>query len=236
VGNLYGTTFQGGTYGYGTVFKLTPSGAETILHNFGTTGDDGTYPYAGVILNSKGILYGTTHLGGRYDYGTVFKLTPSGTETLLHSFDPNGKDGKYPYSGLVLGQNENLYGTTAGGGVYGYGTVFKLTSSGPETILHSFGATGDGAGVYTAPVLDEAGNLYGTTSYGGVHQEGTVFEVTPSGTETVLWSFGNGKDGTYPNGLVFNAKGNLFGTTQYGGARGTDCNGMGCGTVFKLRP
>ena len=356
--NLYGTTYGGGAYGYGTVFKLDPSGTETILHSFDFNGSDGYYPYASLVLGEKGILYGTTELGGAYGQGTVFEvkptrdgstaailhsfdlngtdgadpfatlildkvgnlygttyagggyssgavfeLAPSGTETILHSFDFNGSDGYYPNASLVLDGEGNLYGTTTYGGAYGCaedgcGTVFELTPSGNETILHSFGASGDGSGPYghlvrhngnlygtsteggaynyygtvfelklyrgkwTETILhsfenngtdgvnppadlvfDKNGNLYGTTNGGGAYNYGTVFELSPpsssgsSWTETILWSFGNGTDGRYPEGgLVFDTEGNLYGTTGYGGVYGRSGGGRGYGTVFKVTP
>ena len=147
-GNLYGATGQGGTYHlYGTVFELTQSGTETVLHGFDDNGTDGYDTQAGVIRGEKGNLYGTTTYGGAYLGGTVFKLTPSGVETILYSFNDDGTDGYYPLNGVVPGKNGNLYGTTyyganGCGSRYGCGTVFELTQSGTETVLHSFGANG----------------------------------------------------------------------------------------------
>ena len=179
-GTLYGTTSGGGTIGYGTVYKITRGGKETVLHSFGY--DDGAYPYAGLI-DVKGTLYGTTVGGGSYtcrNYtyletcGTVFSITPSGTETVLHSFTGDSKDGAYPYGGL-LNVNGTLYGTTEVGGAYGYGTVFKITTRGKETVLHSFaGGSGDGANPY-AGLLKVKSGFYGTTARGGANNDGTVF-------------------------------------------------------------
>jgi uncharacterized repeat protein (TIGR03803 family) len=240
-GNLYGTTEQGGAHdNCGTVFELTPSGTETILHRFGETATDGCNPFAGLVRDTKGNLYGTTEEGGTGTCsggcGTVFEVTSSGTETILHSFGETATDGTYPH-GLVRDTEGNLYGTTVGGGTYGYGTVFKLTSSGRETILHGFGKTAtDGTSPDAGLVRDTKGNLYGTTPAGGTGKCsggcGTVFELTSSGTETILHSFvDNGTDGTNPEaGLVRDTEGNLYGTTNNGGGTGT----VGCGTVFEV--
>jgi len=235
-GNLYGTTADGGANGRGTVFKLTPSKTETVLYSFGANGTDGSTPCYGVALDTQGNLYGMTFYGGAYGGGTAFKVTPSGTETILHSFNTNGTDGYFPFASPILDKKGNLYGTTYYGGAYcspyGCGTVFELTPSGTETILYSFGADGvDGQYPEAGLVFDEEGNLYGTTRYGGAYGNGTVFELMPSGTETILWSFGNGTDGANPVAdLIFDGTGNLYGTTPYGGAYGNN------GTVFELMP
>src|SRR6266852_5668058 len=240
-GNLYGGTGEGGARFYGTVFELTPQGTETILHSFGPNGGDGYDPLAGVVRDKKGNLYGTSIFGGAYGggngygCGTVFKLTPKGKETILHSFNNNGTDGFYPLGGVVMDKNGNLYGTTLYGGAYscfgyGCGTVFELTPPGTETILYSLNRDNgtDGFNPFAGLVRDETGNLYGTTFFGGAYSDGTVFEVTPSGTETILSSFGSNGDGHLPSGgLVLDKKGNLYGTTAKGGA-------YGYGTVYKV--
>jgi uncharacterized repeat protein (TIGR03803 family) len=235
--NLYGTTYGGGAYGYGTVFKLEPSGTETIVHSFDLNGADGYYPLASLVLGEKGILYGTTELGGAYGQGTVFEVTPTkngSTEAILHSFDQNGTDGAEPFGSLIFDKERNLYGTTYSGGDYGDGTVFELAPSGTETILHSFDFNGsDGYYPDASLVLDGKGNLYGTTTYGGPYGCaedgcGTVFELTPSGEETILHSFGDSGDGSSPYGRLVRNKGNLYGTTTEGGAY------TYYGTVFEL--
>src|ERR1039458_10243465 len=248
-GNLYGTTRGGGTYGAGTVFELTPAGGgswtEKVLYSFGAYGTDGVVPYAGLIFDAAGNLYGTTNAGGTYyQYGTVFELTPAGggnwTETVLHNFVANGTDGYYPWAGLAFDRFGNLYGTTQDGGTYVVGTVFELTPAGggnwTETVLHNFNNNGtDGIIPLAGLIFDAAGNLYGTTTEGGTPGGGTVFELTPAGggswTEKVLYNFNyNGTDGWGPQvGLVFDAAGNLYGTTPWGGTY-TD------GTVFELTP
>lgn len=229
-GNLYGTTKYGGAFDFGTVFELTPSGTETILHSFDVNGTDGAYPVASLVLY-KGNLYGTTVEGGTHNIdGTVFELkhtTKGWTETILHSFGASG-DGSQPYCALTVDTSGNLYGTTNVGGAYSKGTVFKLTPLGTETILWSFGNGADGANPLAGVVRDAAGNLYGTTEYGGAFGYGTVFKLTPSGAETILHSFDlNGTDGAYPIGKLVIYNGNLYGTTVSGGA-------FGDGTVFKV--
>ena len=231
-GNLYGTTYQGGANGFGSVFKLTPSGTETVLHSFASNGTDGINPYAGLIMDTKGNLYGTTEGGGAHGGGTAFKLTPSGAETVLHSFAPTGTGGFSLFSGLI--KKGSFYGTTYGGGRNGYGTVFKMTSSGTETVLYNFcpvPGCADGEFPYAGLVMDKKGNLYGTTLYGGANNYGTVFEVSAAGTHTVLYSFtGSSTDGYDPfAGLVMDKKGNLYGDSAY-------ASGNSYGVVFELSP
>jgi uncharacterized repeat protein (TIGR03803 family) len=226
-GNLYGTTSAGGARNFGTVFKVTQAGVEKVLHSF--TGPDGIGPYAGLVRDKKGNFYGTTVMGGASNFGTVFKMTPTGTVTLLHSFTLGRKDGSRPKAGLVLDAKGNLYGTTFENGAFGLGTVFEVTPAGTEMILHSFSRMPDGNGPYAGLVRDGQGNLYGTTSAGGTSNAGTIFKVTPSGKETILYSF-KGTDGRAPlAALVRDAQGNFYGTTSGGGAQGF-------GTVFKLVP
>jgi uncharacterized repeat protein (TIGR03803 family) len=234
-GTLYGTTEQGGancsgSFGCGTVFAITLSGTETVLHSFGGTGDGG-FPKAG-LLNVNGTLYGTTAGGGANGHGTVFSITTSGTETVLYSFKGGTGDGGYPEAGL-LNVNGTLYGTTAIGGTNNGGTVFSITTSGTEAVLYSFkGGTGDGESPAVG-LLNVEGTLYGTTAGGGANGHGTVFSITPSGAETVLYSFKGGKDGKEPSAGLLNIKGTLYGTTELGG--GSGC-GKGCGTIFSLSP
>ena len=223
---FYGTTSTGGAYGYGTVFKLTPSGEIAILYSFHGGADGGT-PLCTLVMDALGNLYGTTQAGGS-GYGTVFEVTPSGTETVLHSFFPNGTDGYTPYGGLVF-DNGNLYGTTSAGGTSGHGTVFEVTTSGTETVIYSFAGGTDGAAPVASLIVAANNVLYGTTTAGGSSNDGVVFSVTTSGTETVLHTFtGSSSDGAYGWGsLIFDSEGNLFGTTSQGGA----FNG---GTVFEV--
>jgi uncharacterized repeat protein (TIGR03803 family) len=190
-GNLYGTTPSGGTNNSGVVFKLAPDGTETVLYSFRQQSDclDGGYPYAGLVMDAAGNLYGTTKYCGGSNIGVVFKLAPDGTETVLYSFGAQGGgDGGYPVAGLVMDAAGNLYGTTAYGGAFGQGVVFKLAPDGTETVLYSFCAQSgcaDGANPVAGLVMDAAGNLYGTTVYGGLPGvlpdigAGVVFMVTP---------------------------------------------------------
>ena len=194
---------------------------------------DGGKPEAGLIMDKSKNLYGTTATGGAYGNGTVFKVTSSGTETVLYSFG-SIPDGNTPWGGVIMDVAGNLYGTTFYGGTYNDGTVFQLTPSRTETVLHSFSfliGSGDGEYPLDGLIMDKSGNLYGTTEQGGAYGDGTVFELTPGGVETLLYSFGSQPgDGSnaYPYaGVIRDAKGNLYGTTIFGGA---DNNGM----VFKV--
>jgi uncharacterized repeat protein (TIGR03803 family) len=229
-GNFYGTTGALGTSDDGTVFKVTPSGAQTVLHVFPKTGSDGQIPYAGLILGSDGNLYGTTEGGGASGYGIVFKVTPGGTETILYSFAGGSSDGKYPYATVTQGSDGNFYGTTNQGGTGGYGTIYRLTPSGTETVLYSFaGGSSDGANPVAGVTQGSDGNFYGVTTSGGAGGYGTVYRLTPSGTETVLHSFAGGSsDGANPQAnLVQGTDGNLYGSTGSGGT-------SGYGTFFKV--
>ncbi len=209
----------------------------TILHSFTEQGGEGGEPYfAGLIRDSSGNLYGTTTYGGSSGRGTVFKLDTSGQLTVLHNFSDGTvtNDGYWPEAGLTLDSAGNLYGTTVHGGPANAGTVFKVTSSGQNySVLHNFG-NGDGNRPQGDLILDSAGNLYGTTVFGGSSSSGTVFKLDSSGQLTVLHNFGDGtvaNDGQFPQGaLIFDSAGNLYGTTAGGAAFG----GAGSGTVFKL--
>jgi len=234
-GTLYGTTYTGGTSSVGTVYKITHSRkavTETVIYNIAGQAD-GCYPsQEDLVIAKDGALYGTTYSCGPFDgyYGTVFKIDPAGRETVLHSFNSDSVDGINPFGGLVVDKAGNLYGTTYGGGTYGYGTVFELSPSGTETVLYSFNADGtDGINPYGGVVLGKKGVIYGTTYQGGTNGYGTVFKLTPSGTETVLHSF-TSTDGAHPYaGMVLDKQGALYGTTVDGGD-------FGYGTVFKVVP
>lgn len=239
-GNFYGTTVGGGTdltcaSGCGTIFRISPTGSLTTLHNFSYP-TDGAEPFAALIEGSDGNFYGTTSGGGPNSFaeGTVFKMTPSGTLTTLYVFD--SAHGGDPFGSLVQGSDGNLYGTTYAGGIHDCfnpcGTVFQITPQGSLTILHKFVLT-DGGGPSGALILASDGNFYGTTSIGGdvscnaPYGCGTIFRISPSGSLVTLHSFG-GTDGAYPTGgLIQATDGNFYGTTFQGGANGK-------GTVFKL--
>jgi uncharacterized repeat protein (TIGR03803 family) len=224
-GNLYGTTLYGGTADYGVVYELDTAGQETVLHSFSEL--DGALPLAGVIRDSAGNLYGTTFSGGPADAGVVFKLDTAGNETVLYGF--TGKaDGNHPVAGLVRDSAGNLYGTTNTGGAANAGVVYKLEANGQEKVLYSFTGGADGGHPDAGVIRDAAGNLYGTTYYGGTgYGYGVVYKLDTQGQETVLYSFMGGADGRYPQaGVTRDAAGNLYGTTVQGGA--------GFGVVFKL--
>jgi uncharacterized repeat protein (TIGR03803 family) len=232
-GNLYGTASAGGSFpcNCGVVFKVTPTGQETVLHAF-LGGSDGAVPVGGLIFDKHGNLYGTTSAGGTdCNCGTVFKLAPDGTETILHSFT-GGNDGSKPEAALLRDKQGDLYGASYEGGdaTCNCGTLFKIDSSGGESVLHAFTGFAHGEGAYpeTSLVVDKQGNLYGTTKFGGTNNGGTVFKLSPDNTETILHSFTGGADGAAPyTGLVIDRRGNLYGTTQQGG-------GADAGTVFKI--
>jgi len=243
---------------------------ESVLYSFcaQTNCADGYHPVAGLVFDQKGNLYGTTKSGGLQNNncgngcGVVFKLTPKGKETVLYSFcaQTNCTDGYDPVAGLVFDKKGNLYGTTTGGGrlnnACDYGTcgvVFKLTPKGKYTVLYSFCAQtncADGYYPVAGLVFDQKGNLYGTTSGGGIYNNnycsfeqgcGVVFKLTPKGKETVLYTFCaqiNCTDGGWPvAGVIFDQKGNLYGTAYVGGANFCSFGrGYGCGVVFKLTP
>jgi len=183
-GNLYGTVVGGGSNGYGAVFELAPDGTETVLYSFKGGATDGGTPEAAVIADSNGNLFGTTIQGGSGGDGTVFKLTPGGVESVLHSFT-GGSDGDYPTASLIEDNKGNLYGTTFRGGgsgcafngSYGCGTVFEVTQKGTEKVLHNFGSGSDGFYPYGSLVADGLGNIYGTAPFGGSTGWGTVFMI-----------------------------------------------------------
>lgn len=212
---------------YGTVYAISPSGAERVVYSFKGS-SDGANPLAG-LLDFKGTLYGTTYGGGANGKGTVFALTPSGTETVLHSFGGSG-DGAHPQAGLIEVQG-TLYGTTREGGADNLGTVFSITASGAETVLHSFAGHPNDGQFPEAALLDMHGTFYGTTEGGGsaacgggsIAGCGTVFEMTEAGAVTILHSFG--PDGVLPEAALISVGGKLYGTAAGGGDHET-------GTVF----
>jgi uncharacterized repeat protein (TIGR03803 family) len=228
-GNLYGTTFWNGSSGWGTVFKVDANGTETVLYNF-TGGADGANPTAGLILDSKGNLYGTTEFGGSANWGTVFEIDPHGKETVLHSFAGGVADGCYPFQGVVRDKAGNLYGTTEQCGASTKGVVFEVNSQGVETVLHNFaGGASDGSSPVSGSLLrDTLGNLYGTTEMGGTSGQGVVYKLGKNGLK-VLHSFAGGtKDGCFPFGSVSMDKtGNLYGTAS-------QCGASNNGVVWKL--
>jgi len=219
------------------VSSSSPSGKaykEVVLHSF-TLPPDGANPTAGLVLDESGNLYGVSFRGGAHHGGCVFKVDASGQETVLYSFSNGGQEGRFPRGSLARDLAGNLFGTTSAGGTAGLGVVFKVDSTGQESVLHSFiGSPTDGASPFGGLILDSAGNLYGTTTSGGTSNFGTIFKVDAAGSETVLYSFSGYPDGANPfGGLARDESGNLYGTTFYGGSY-ERCGGFGCGTVFKL--
>jgi len=232
-GTFYGATagVQRGRARYGTIFSITPSGTEKTLFVFKGGPEQGAHPTD--LVNVGGTLFGTTTSGGTNGWGTVFSITRTGRETTLHNFAGGKGDGAHPHGLVDVGGT--LYGTTSAGGTKGDGTVFAVTPSGTETVLYNFtGGKTDGAKP-VAPLVDVQGTLYGTAANAGEHGNGTVFAITPSGTETVLYSFKGGmKDGAGPLAPLADAHGVLYGTTWSGGS--AHCGGGGCGTVFAITP
>ena len=227
-GTFYGTTQIGGKSGKasnkGTVYAITPSGSETVLHAF--AGKDGNDPRAS-LTSLNGTLYGTTYYGGSTETGTVFSITTSGAEQVLHSFT-GGTDGALPLASLTA-YNNILYGTTSSGGTNNAGTVFAISPGGSNyTVLYSFTGGADGAFPF-AGLAELNGTLYGTTQQGGAQKKGTVFAITPSGSESVIHSFGAKGDGSEPFSGVTVLNGQLYGTTAYGGAKKE-------GTIFTITP
>ncbi len=223
-GTLYGTAQEGGAHKKGTVFALTTSGSESVLHAF--AGKDGDDPRTS-LTSANGTLYGTTYYGGSSGTGTVFTISASGAEQVLHSF--TGSDGSAPLGSLIY-VNKTLYGTTSSGGTNNDGTVFEIGPTGSNySVLYSFQGGADGA--YPFGGLTESnGVLYGTTQQGGAHNLGTVFAITTaSGSESVIHSFGSGKDGAQPFAGLTLLNGQLYGTTTAGGSKKD-------GTIFTITP
>jgi len=242
VGNIYGTTAQGGAYGKGMVYKLTPSNGSWVESTLFAPNGLGS-PASGVILDQAGNLYGTTYIG---DSGTAYELTSPGWEfKVLHEF--HGSDGVLPSYGLIFDSSGNLYGATLAGGANDAGTVYELTpSNGSWTLTTLYSFTGGASGGYyvgsASLTMDAAGNLYGTKPSDGAYGYGSVFKLSPSNggwTYTSLHDFCAGgwpcSDGAMPwSTVVFDSKGNLYGTAYYGGA---NCRvGDGCGVVWEITP
>src|ERR1051326_3143611 len=228
-GNFYGTTALGGANHKGTIFKIDSAGNLTTLHSFTGFPNDGADPVAGLIQGSDGNFYGTTALGGMFAQGTLFRVTPAGAVTIVHSFSGVFGDGSVPMSALVQASDGSFFGTTALGGTHSKGTVFR-TVLGVVATLHSFGGS-EGANPAGKLVRGSDGNFYGTPVRGGAHNVGTAFKVTPLGSFTMLHSFGaSAGEGAYPiAGVVQGSDGNFYGTTAVGGTHHV-------GTLFKITP
>lgn len=225
-GNLYGTTQAGGS-GFGTIFRIDKNGNETVLRSF-SGGWDGEYPNC-ITAGAPGVFFGTT-AGGAKNFGTVFKVDSTGKETVLYRFQ-GLPDGQYPAGCVAVDAAGNMYGVTRSGGTFNEGTIFKVDQDGTETVLRNLGYP-DVAIPESGLILGTDGNLYGTSSAGGASDQGTVFMSDTSGNDTILHSFNPPTDGGTPTGtLLRDAAGNLYGTTTYGGN-----NSYGLGTVFKITP
>ena len=233
-GYFYGTTYDGGQYGKGTVFRLTPGGQEIVLHSFGGDQNDGAYPESGLIEAKDGYLYGTTSGGGLRGAGTVYRINAVGDVVIIHAFLTGAlTDGVGPYGSLIQARDGKFYGTTVAGGRYGFGTVFSVTANATENVVYAFGAVpNDGIAPMVGLCEGNDGTLYGTTSTGGPFGSGgTVFGVTPAGAEVLLYTFqDNGADGLQPMAaLISGGDGNFYGTTVGGGAYGD-------GAIFSISP
>lgn len=253
-GNVYGTTYDGGTgyesSGGGVIFKIDPSGHETVLYAF-TKGTDGGAPSGQIVRDEEGNIYGTTQFAGNSNFcygggcGTVYKFNVSSLAlTSLYSFQGFPNDGQMPLGGVIRDSAGNLYGSTYQGGSDDAGVVFVVSPSGKEMVLYAFTGEADGSELVGSLIRDAHGNLYGTAASGGLRQCfgglegcGTVYKVDPSGNETTLYTFTGGSDGGSPQaGLMEDGKGNAYGTTYVGGNTGMCGEPDGCGVIFKITP
>ncbi len=228
-GNLYGTTEVGGASGVGTVFKVTKAGKETVLYSF-TGGSDGCYPVGTLLRDKAGNLYGTAEECGASGAGTIFKISKGGTFSVVYGFG-GSPDGAYPaFTTLLMDKTGNFWGATEEGGLYNNGAVYELSKGGKMKVLYSFkGGTTDGCDVFGNPIMDKAGNLYGTANSCGPSYVGIIWKVSKKGKETILHNFAGGSsDGAEPvAGVIMDAKGNLYGDTYQGGS-------ANLGTAYKL--
>jgi uncharacterized repeat protein (TIGR03803 family) len=258
-GNFYGITENGGLHRAGALFKITPSGTLTTIYAFCSQSScaDGGYDGfegPGLVQGTDSDFYGTAPQGGEHLHGTIYKVAPGGTLTVLYNFCSGGfgcPDGYYPEAGLILAADGNFYGTTTNGGNLppeNGGTVFKITAGGTLTTLYRFCSQGgasctDGESPQASLVQGADGDFYGTTLEGGAYGGGTIFKVTPSGVLTTLYSFcaqSGCADGSNPFGPLFKASdGNFYGTATFGGIETgfpVCSNENGCGTLFKITP
>src|SRR6266542_1491474 len=204
-------------------------GAVATIHAF-SGGAGGSYPDSGLTAGPDGDFYGTTTFGGAHGRGTVYKITPAGVHTVLYSFAGGPSDGQYPASGLELGNDGAFYATTTAGGAFGLGTFFRITPAGVATLLYSFAGTGSSGARPQGLTLLADGNFYGTTTFGGANDLGTVFRITAQGVQTVLHSFTPGSAGNTPvAGLSNNRDGYLYGVTYRGGT-------SDLGAIYRIAP
>ncbi|RDC63661.1 choice-of-anchor tandem repeat GloVer-containing protein [Adhaeribacter pallidiroseus] len=225
-GNFYGMTHYGGTFDKGTIFKLTPTGTYTVLHHFNGTSRGG-WPSGNLVLGNDGNFYGVTTSYGAYELGTIFKITPSGTFTLLHSFER--ATGGTPIGSLVKHPDGNFYGVTSYGGDNYSGTIYRITSTGKYQVIHHYGFDAVGNTPKRSLMLGKDGNLYGTTMNGGDWFNGTIYQVTPRGTVRALHAFSPAEEGGRASGLVQGADGYLYGMNEIGGPQND-------GTIYRILP
>ncbi len=233
-GNFYGTTGHGGTgtncsSGCGTVFRMSPSGSCTSLYSF-VGSPDGANPFGGLVQGRDGNFYGTTYWGGTHGLGSVFRISPTGSYTNLHSFAGLPSDGEKPFAGLVQGSDGNFYGTTIFGGPDESGIVFRIGPNGSYSNIYAL--TFFSYEPEAALAQGSDGNFYGTTAHGAAYSQGSIFRISPSGSFTNLYSFGgNPNDGANPiASLVQGSDGNFYGTASQGGVSGNN------GSVFRITP
>lgn len=225
-GSLYGTTYNGGTSGVGTVFSVTTSGSQTLLYSFKGGTKDGANPTGGLTLGTDGNFYGTTQQGGTGTQGTIFKMTTAGIITILHNFN-SAVDGAFPWGPPILASDGNFYGTTSGGGIRGSGAVYKITSSGTFTTIYKFDIN-HGFAPIASPTQGTDGYLYIPVSQGGTSFCGTIVQMTTAGVLNNTYSFPCGSGGSFPIGpLVQAANGDFYSTTQDGGANAE-------GTIYQV--
>jgi uncharacterized repeat protein (TIGR03803 family) len=234
---IFGITYEGGGYGVGTVYRMNYKGVVKWSASF--DGTNGARP-EGNVTDYNGVTYGTTTLGGtgcgKDGCGTVFAVSRDGTLSTLWNFqgaEKGGNDGRRPESEPVVFKG-TLYGTTVYGGVETPGTVYSLTTSGDEKVIHNFGGPPNDGSIAESPLTVMGNVLYGVTTYGGANDEGALFSITADGNEKLLYSFGSGKDGVDPHGSLTKLNGKLYGATFYGGTN-AKCGG-GCGTIFEFDP
>nr|WP_317046582.1 choice-of-anchor tandem repeat GloVer-containing protein [Adhaeribacter arboris] len=226
-GNFYGMTYQGGTNGYGTIFRMTPSGTFTVLRNLSYT-SDGANPQGDLTQGTDGNFYGLTYTGGTNSYGTIFKMTPGGTYTVLRNLDYTN-DGRNPQGSLVQGSDGSFYAMTPAGGLGNRGTIFKVTPAGAYSILVHFPEAAKGQTPLGSLIQASNGNFYGLTSTGGTYNYGTIFKLC-DGAYSTVYSLNSGTSGSSPQGsLLQGTDGNFYGLTYNGGANGY-------GTIFKVTP
>ncbi|HTZ71839.1 MAG TPA: choice-of-anchor tandem repeat GloVer-containing protein [Acetobacteraceae bacterium] len=221
-GDIYGTTQDGGSGDNGTLFELTAKGKYKVLHSFATS--EGSFIRGRLVQDKAGDFFGTALFGGPSGNGSVFEYSAAGTLTVVHGF--NGTDGQYPEHGVISDKAGDLFGVTAFGGANGEGAVYEISKKGKFKTLYSFTGGADGGFLYGGLAIDSSGNLYGNTVNGGINNEGTVFELSPAGKLTTLYSFKGGADGANPEGDVLLVGKTIYSTTTSGADPTCQCGGI----------